>query len=90
MVKSNGIYKEVVYLEKKNFSKDAIVATVFSAIGLIIFWWLGIAGIGMGIRAITNIKKNNEKGMALAIIGIVIGCADVVLYFVGTSLKLFN
>lgn len=65
----------------RKWNKEAIASIVCSAVSLLIFWWLAIAGIGSGIRAIMEIRKKNEKGMVLAILGIVIGIASVTLYY---------
>lgn len=74
-------------MEKKQTNKNAIISIICSCVGLIIFWWLGIVGIILGARSLKEIKQNNEKGNILAIIAIVIGAIDVILFFVGIGLR---
>ena len=64
---------------KQKTNKNAIYALVFSIVSIFIFWWLSIAGISSGVLALREIKNKNEKGKALAIIGIVIGVIALVL-----------
>jgi hypothetical protein len=66
---------------KRKFNKNAICSIAFSIISLFIFWWLSLAGIGTGITALSEIKKTNEKGKVLAIIGITIGVIGEILYW---------
>ena len=65
----------------KKTNKNAIISLVCSIVSIVIFWWLSYAGIGSGILALKEIKKNNEKGKVLAIAGIVIGVISNILYF---------
>ena len=67
--------------EQPKTNKNAIYAITFSCVSIVIFWWLSYAGIGSGILALKEIKKNNEKGKVLAIAGIVIGVISNILYF---------
>ena len=68
-------------MEEKKLNKNAIYSIVCSIISIFIFWWLSIAGLGFGIRALKEIKTTNEKGKTLAIIGIIIGAIGVLFYF---------
>ena len=70
-------------MEKKKFNTNAICSCIFSIVSLFIFWWLGPIGLGLGIRALNEIKTKQEKGKALAIIGIIIGAIGLGLYFYG-------
>lgn len=70
-------------MEKKEINKTAIYSCIFSIVSWFIFWWLGPLGIGLGIRALNEIKTKEEKGKTLAIIGIVIGAIGLGLYFYG-------
>lgn len=67
----------------KDLSKEALISVICSVVSIFIFWWLSCVGIGLGIRALRNIKNTNEKGKVLAIIGIVIGVIALGLYFYG-------
>lgn len=68
-------------MEKKKFNTNAIYSCIFSIVSLFIFWWLGPIGLGLGIRALNEIKTKQEKGKALAIIGIIVGTIGLGLYF---------
>ncbi len=64
---------------KQKTNKNAIYSLIFSVVSRFIFWWLSIAGISSGVLALREIKNKNEKGKALAIIGIIIGVIALVL-----------
>ena len=66
---------------KPKVNKNAIYSIVCSSVSIFIFWWLSIAGISTGILALKEIKEKNERGKALAIIGIVIGVIGLTLYW---------
>jgi hypothetical protein len=68
-------------LKNRKFNKVAIYSCICSIISWFIFWWLGAAGIGLGIRALNEIKTKEEKGKILAIVGIVVGTIELGLYF---------
>ena len=51
-------------MEKKKFNTNAIYSCIFSIVSLFIFWWLGPIGLGLGIRALNEIKTKQEKGNA--------------------------
>ena len=70
-------------MEEKKFNKNAICSIICSIISIVIFWWLSIAGLGFGIKALKEIKKTNEKGKLLAIVGIIIGTIGILIYFYG-------
>lgn len=62
-------------------NKNAKYSLICSIVCIFIFWWLGIAGVIYGITALGQIKQTNEKGKILAIFGIVLGAASVILFF---------
>lgn len=70
-------------MEKKKFNTNAICSCIFSIVSFFIFWWLGPIGLGLGIRALNEIKTKQEKGKALAIIGIIVGTLGLGIYFYG-------
>ena len=74
--------------ENKKTNKSAIYSIVCSIISFFIFGWLGISGVLFGIRSLNEIKQNNEKGIALAYIGIIIGGISFILYIM-SLLKMF-
>lgn len=72
--------------EKNGINKNAIISIVCSVICLFIFWWLSIAGIGLGVQALKQIKETKEKGKILAYIGIVLGIIAILMFIAGTIL----
>jgi len=75
-------------MEKKKFNTNAIYSCIFSIVSLFIFWWLAPVGLGLGIRALNGIKTKQEKGKALAIIGIIVGTIGLGLYFYGKIISM--
>ena len=75
-------------MEKTKFNTHAIYSCVFSIVSLFIFWWLCPIGLGLGIRALNEIKTKQEKGKALAIIGIIVGTIGLGLYFYGRIISM--
>lgn len=67
----------------KDISKESIISIICSVVSIFIFWWLSCIGIGLGIRALRNIKNTNEKGKSLAIIGIAIGIVSWGIFIYG-------
>lgn len=67
-------------MEKKAINKEAICSCILSIISLFIFWWLGAIGLGLGIRALNEIKNKQESGKVLAIIGIIVGVLSIGLF----------
>lgn len=67
--------------EKRKINKEAIMSIICSVISLFIFWWLAFVGIGLGIRALSSIKRNNEKGITLVIISFICAIISAVLFF---------
>ncbi len=65
---------------KRKMNRNALISIILSAVSLFIFGWLGAIGMGLGIRSLSEIKKNNEAGKVLAIIGIITGCIGLGLY----------
>lgn len=61
-------------------NKKAIYSIICSGICYIIFWWLGIVGIILGIQSLNEIKTSNEKGKTIAIAGIVLGAGAIILF----------
>lgn len=70
-------------LNKHKINKNAIISIILGAVSFLIFGWLAAVSVGLGIRSLSEIKKNNESGKAFAIIGIIIGCVSLGLYFYG-------
>ena len=68
-------------MEKKQTNKNAIYDLIFSGVSYFIFWFLAACGLGLGIRALTEIKKTGEKGKILAILGMILGVISLTLYF---------
>ena len=65
---------------KRKMNKNAIYSIICSGICYIIFWWLGIVGIILGIQSLNEIKTSNEKGKTIAIAGIVLGAGAIILF----------
>ena len=68
---------------KSGMNKNSITYCIFSVIAIFIFGRLAYSGLGLGISAVAEIKKNKQKRMEFAIIGIIIG-------FVGTVLNIYG
>lgn len=66
----------------KKTNKNAICSLVFAIISYFVFWWLAIGSIVLGIKALNEIKVQDEKGKPLAIMGIILGIIAIILYFV--------
>lgn len=62
-------------------NKFAIYSIVCSAVSIFILWWLSLAGIGYGIKALKDIKETGKKGKILAIIGILLGIISITLFY---------
>ena len=75
-------------MEKKKFNTNAIYSCIFSIVSIFIFWWLSPVGLGLGIRALNEIKTKQEKGKVLAIIGIIVGTIGLGLYFYGRIISM--
>lgn len=69
-------------MKKKKWNINSIFSLIFSIISYFKFWWLCGLGLGLGIRAIREIKNNNERGKIMAIIGSVLGGIPMILYVV--------
>jgi hypothetical protein len=68
--------------KQKNAMGSAVGSIVCGVIALFIFWWLSLCGLGLGVSAIKLGKQQNNNGaFIVAIIGILVCVADVVLYF---------
>lgn len=70
-----------VSIQTRKTNKNAIISLVCSTVSLFIFWWLAFVGIGLGIRALNEIKTTGEKGKTLVIISIILAVICAVLYF---------
>ena len=66
--------------EKVKTNTNAIISIVVAIIGIFIFGWLEIVGLGLGVRAIIEIKKTKQKGFTLAVIGIILSVIGLILY----------
>jgi len=63
--------------------KLAITSFVCSLVSLVIFWWLGIVGVFLGVTAVCRCEGDlNDKNLitGFSVAGIVIGAIGVVLY----------
>lgn len=68
--------------KQKNAMGTAVGSIVCGAVAFFIFWWLSLCGIGLGVSAIKLGKQQNNNGaFIVAIIGILVCVADVVLFF---------
>ena len=65
--------------EPKKINKNAIISLFFGLFSLFMFWFVAFAGIGVGIKAIREIRGSGEKGKVLALIGIIISFISIVL-----------
>ena len=70
-------------MEERKMNANAIYSCIFSIVSLFIFWWLGPVGLGLGIKALNEMKTKQEKGKVLAIIGIVVGTIGLGLFIYG-------
>lgn len=75
-------------MEPKKINTNAIYSCVFSIVSMFIFWWLAPMGIGLGIKALNEIKTTQEKGKILSIIGIIIGTIGTGLYIYGKIISM--
>ncbi len=65
--------------ESKQFGTIALIC----GIGSLLIWFLGIAGLALGIRgAILSKQVNNTKYLIFSIIGIVLGVISLIYYYV--------
>jgi hypothetical protein len=70
----------------KELKQFSIASLASSIIGLVAFWWLGFAGIGLGVRAIILSRHEGNKGASakkyfvIALVGALVGAADLILY----------
>ena len=68
--------------KQKNAMGSAVGSIVCGVVAFFIFWWLSLCGIGLGVSAIKLGKQQNNNGaFIVAIIGILVCVADVVLFF---------
>ena len=77
----------IVSVQTRKIHKSAIISLVCSVVSLFIFWWLAFVGIGLGIRALNEIKTTGEKGKTLVIISIILAIICAILYFSQILLK---
>ena len=66
---------------KSGININAICSLIFSIVCYFIFWWLSLAAIGIGIRALQEIKEGNHKGKLLAYAGIGLGAIGIIFKF---------
>ncbi len=66
----------------KEIKSFAIASIMLSIIGLIILWWLGIAGLAFGIRGVilSMRKKQLSKYTIVSLTGAILGLLAIVLY----------
>ncbi len=69
------------YVQQPETSKLAIAALVTSLVGLL-FPIISIAGIVLGAVGVSQIKQTRQPGYGLAVAGIVVGVATLVIYLV--------
>ena len=65
----------------------AIWSLVASAFGLVC-WISSIAGIGLGIAALNQIKERRQGGHGLAVAGIAVGVATLIIGIIWTVFAL--
>ena len=62
----------------------AIVSLIASIAGIVILWGIGsIAGVICGHISLSQIKKTGEQGRGMAIAGLIVGYAGIVLAIIG-------
>ena len=66
ITKAEQLQREV--MAKKDADKLGYIGIICGAVGLFIFWWLGIVAISLGVGALS--KKSNI-GIAAVILGII-------------------
>lgn len=67
--------------DSSKVNKNAIGSIVCSVVSIFIFWWLAVAGVGLALNALREIKNTGEKGKVLAIIGLIISACGLILYW---------
>lgn len=73
----------------KKMNTSALMSFIFSLVGLFIAGIpCGLVAIVTGIIGLTKFNSETEKGKWMAIVGLIVGIADVVLVIVGTVLKM--
>ena len=62
----------------------AIISLIASIAGIVILWGIGsIAGVICGHISLSQIKKTGEQGRGMAIAGLIVGYAGIVLAIIG-------
>ena len=62
----------------------AIISLIASIAGIVILWGIGsIAGVICGHISLSQIKKAGEQGRGMAIAGLIVGYAGIVLAIIG-------
>jgi hypothetical protein len=74
----------------KQLKQFSIIGLACSIVGLVMFWWLGIAGAAFGIRSLVLAShkankggKDTKKYQVFGIVAFVFGLADIVLANLG-------
>ncbi len=62
-----------------------ILSLLLSLLGIILRWWLGIAGIVLGL-----IGLGRKEDKTLCTIGIIIGFVAIILQVIGVTIHLFD
>ena len=75
-------------MEEKKNNALAITSLVLSLIGLVVFGIpCGIGAIVTGIIGLVKFKPEKEKGKGMAIAGIVVGVADIIMVLIFIGIK---
>jgi uncharacterized membrane protein len=74
----------------KQLKQFSIIGLACAVVGLVMFWWLGIAGAAFGTRSLVLAThkankggKDTKKYQAFGAIAFVIGLADIILANLG-------
>jgi hypothetical protein len=74
----------------KQLKQFSVIALACAAVGLVIFWWLGIVGAAFGARSLVlaNHKankggKDTKKYQIFGAAALVLGLADIILANLG-------